>query len=92
MLFRANVRYGYNLAVSLFGGTTPLVITALMDTFDKNVMVPAYYTMGAALVGVIAVACMKETAQQPLEGSPPAVSTKEEALELIASQTPEPRF
>ncbi|AJC58146.1 MFS transporter [Streptomyces sp. 769] len=96
-LFPTNVRYGslsigYNLAVSLFGGTTPLVITALMDTFDKNVMVPAYYTMGAALVGVIAVACMKETAQQPLEGSPPSVSTKEEALQLIASQTPEPRF
>ncbi|MFF2812989.1 MFS transporter [Streptomyces sp. NPDC058000] len=96
-LFPTSVRYGslsigYNLAVSVFGGTTPLVITALMDAFDKNVMVPAYYTMGAALVGVIAVACMKETAQQPLEGSPPSVATKEEALELIASRTPEPRF
>ncbi len=96
-LFPTNVRYGslsigYNLAVSLFGGTTPLVITALMDVFDKNVMVPAYYTMGAALVGVIAVACMKETAQQPLEGSPPSVATKEEAVELIEAQSPEPRF
>ncbi|WP_405838658.1 glycine betaine/L-proline transporter ProP [Streptomyces platensis] len=96
-LFPTNVRYGslsigYNLAVSLFGGTTPLVITALMDVFDKNVMVPAYYTMAAALVGVIAVACMKETAQQPLEGSPPSVATKEEAVELIEAQTTEPRF
>ncbi|MFI1432957.1 MFS transporter [Streptomyces lydicus] len=96
-LFPTSVRYGslsigYNLAVSLFGGTTPLVITALMDAFDKNVMVPAYYTMGAALVGVIAVACMKETAQQPLEGSPPSVATKEEAVELITAQTQEPRF
>ncbi|MGG2462768.1 MFS transporter [Streptomyces sp. RGM 3693] len=96
-LFPTSVRYGslsigYNLAVSLFGGTTPLVITALMDAFDKNVMVPAYYTMGAALVGVIAVACMKETAQQPLEGSPPSVATKEEALALISARTPEPRF
>ena len=96
-LFPTSVRYGslsigYNLAVSLFGGTTPLVITALMDAFHGNVMVPAYYTMGAALVGVIAVACMKETAQQPLEGSPPSVATKEEAVELIESQTPEPRF
>lgn len=68
------------------------MITALMDAFDKNVMVPAYYTMGAALVGVIAVACMKETAQQPLEGSPPSVATKEEAVELITAQTQEPRF
>ncbi|MCF3175111.1 MFS transporter [Streptomyces sioyaensis] len=96
-LFPTNVRYGslsigYNLAVSLFGGTTPLVITALMDAFGQNVMVPAYYTMAAALVGVIAVACMKETAQQPLEGSPPSVATKEEAVELITAQTSEPRF
>ncbi|WP_407552809.1 MFS transporter [Streptomyces sp. Pv4-95] len=96
-LFPTNVRYGslsigYNLAVSLFGGTTPLVITALMDVFDQNVMVPAYYTMGAALVGVIAVACMKETAQQPLEGSPPSVATKEEAVEMVTAQTPDPKF
>lgn len=63
-----------------------------MDAFHGNVMVPAYYTMGAALVGLIAVACMKETAQQPLEGSPPSVATKAEAVELIESQTPEPRF
>ncbi|MFJ9410883.1 MFS transporter [Streptomyces sp. NPDC101393] len=96
-LFPTNVRYGslsigYNLAVSIFGGTTPLVITALMDVFNGNVMVPAYYTMGAALVGVIAVACMKETAQQPLEGSPPSVATKEEAVEMVTAQTTEPRF
>ncbi|MFI1203872.1 MFS transporter [Streptomyces sp. BHT-5-2] len=96
-LFPTSVRYGslsigYNLAVSLFGGTTPLVITALMNAFHKNVMVPAYYTMGAALIGVIAVACMKETARQPLEGSPPSVATKEEALALIAERTQEPRF
>ncbi|MFK0291290.1 MFS transporter [Streptomyces sp. NPDC090442] len=96
-LFPTSVRYGslsigYNLAVSLFGGTTPLVITALMDAFDKNVMVPAYYTMGAAVVGVVAVAVMKETAQQPLDGSPPSVATEEEARAIIASRTHEPRF
>ncbi|MFJ5679939.1 glycine betaine/L-proline transporter ProP [Streptomyces sp. NPDC093097] len=96
-LFPTSVRYGslsigYNLAVSLFGGTTPLVITALMDAFGNNVMVPAYYTMGAALVGVIAVATMKETARQPLDGSPPSVSTEEEARAIIAARTSEPRF
>ncbi|WP_399090402.1 MFS transporter [Streptomyces sp. BBFR2] len=96
-LFPTNVRYGslsigYNLAVSIFGGTTPLVITALMDAFGGNVMVPAYYTMGAALVGIIAVACMTETAQQPLAGSPPSVATKEEAVEMITAQNQEPKF
>ncbi|WP_053800486.1 glycine betaine/L-proline transporter ProP [Streptomyces rimosus] len=96
-LFPTSVRYGslsigYNLAVSLFGGTTPLVITALMDAADGNDMIPAYYAMGAALIGAIAVACMKETAQQPLEGSPPAVATKEEAVEIVTAQSPDPRF
>lgn len=95
-LFPTEVRYGslsvgYNLSASLFGGTTPLVITGLIDLTGSNLM-PAYYAMAAALVGVIAVACMKETAQQPLEGSPPSVETKEEAAELVQSQTPEPKF
>ncbi|MFI8911938.1 glycine betaine/L-proline transporter ProP [Streptomyces sp. NPDC053513] len=95
-LFPTEVRYGslsvgYNLSTSLFGGTTPLVITALIGATGSNLM-PAYYAMGAALVGVIAVACMKETARRPLEGSPPSVATPEEAAELILAQTPEPRF
>ncbi|MET9533851.1 MULTISPECIES: glycine betaine/L-proline transporter ProP [unclassified Streptomyces] len=95
-LFPTQVRYGslsvgYNLSTSLFGGTTPFVITALISVAHTNLM-PAYYAMGAALVGVISVLCMKETAQQPLEGSPPSVETKEEAAEIVESQAPEPRF
>ncbi|MFF7181719.1 glycine betaine/L-proline transporter ProP [Streptomyces sp. NPDC008121] len=95
-LFPTNVRYGslsvgYNLSASLFGGTTPLVITALISATGSNLM-PAYYAMAAALVGVVAVACMKETAQKPLEGSPPSVETPEEAAELVLAQTPEPKF
>ncbi|WP_426364056.1 MFS transporter [Streptomyces sp. E-08] len=95
-LFPTEVRYGslavgYNLSASLFGGTTPLVITALIGATGSSLM-PAYYAMGAALVGVIAVACMKETARRPLDGSPPSVATPEEATELVLAQTPEPRF
>ncbi|MFG2455306.1 glycine betaine/L-proline transporter ProP [Streptomyces sp. NPDC048512] len=95
-LFPTQVRYGslsvgYNLSASLFGGTTPLVITALISVTGSELM-PAYYAMGAALVGVVAVACMKETARQPLAGSPPAVGTPEEAAELVESQAPVPRF
>ncbi|MET7456019.1 glycine betaine/L-proline transporter ProP [Streptomyces sp. NPDC005574] len=95
-LFPTPVRYGslsigYNLATSLFGGTTPLVVTALISVTGTDMM-PAYYAMAAALVGVIAVACMKETARQPLEGSPPSVGTAEEAAELVASRAPAPRF
>ncbi|MFD9867148.1 glycine betaine/L-proline transporter ProP [Streptomyces niveus] len=95
-LFPTNVRYGslsvgYNLSASLFGGTTPFVITGLIGlTGDK--LMPAYYAMFAALVGVFAVACMRETARQPLEGSPPSVQTKEEAVALVTAMAAERRF
>ncbi len=49
-IFPTQVRYGslsvaYNLATSIFGGTTPLVITALISAFDSTLM-PAYYATG----------------------------------------------
>ncbi len=95
-MFPTSVRYGslsvgYNLSASLFGGTTPLVITALIGVTGSEMM-PAYYAMAAALVGVIAVASMKETAQQPLEGSPPSVQSHEEAAAMVHSKAPTPKF
>ena len=95
-LFPTPVRYGslsvgYNLSASLFGGTAPLVITALISVTGTDMM-PAYYAMAAAVVGIIAVACMKETAQRPLSGSPPSVESKEEAAELVAAQATAPKF
>ncbi|WP_405799008.1 MFS transporter [Streptomyces sp. NBC_01506] len=89
-LFPTSVRYGslsvgYNLSASLFGGTTPFVITGLIGLTDNKLM-PAYYAMFAALIGVGAVACMEETARQPLEGSPPSVETAEEAAALVQAQ------
>ncbi|MEW2614388.1 glycine betaine/L-proline transporter ProP [Streptomyces sp. NPDC047880] len=95
-IFPTQVRYGslsvaYNLATSIFGGTTPLVITALISAFGSTLM-PAYYATGAAVVGVIAVLCMRETANKPLAGSPPSVETQAEADELVQAQTPQPRF
>jgi MHS family proline/betaine transporter-like MFS transporter len=95
-LFPTQVRYGslsigYNLSASLFGGTTPLVITALISVTGSELM-PAFYAVAAALVGVISVACMKETARRPLAGSPPSVATPEEAAEMVESQAQVPRF
>ena len=90
-LFPTKVRYGslsvgYNVATSIFGGTAPGVMTYLVDSTGNN-LAPAFYASGAALLGIIAVLCMRETAQQPLDGSPPSVSTEEEAKELVREQS-----
>ncbi|RII18374.1 Proline/betaine transporter [Streptomyces sp. YIM 130001] len=89
-LFPTRVRYGslsigFNLSVSLFGGTTPLVVAALISATGNDLM-PAFYTMLAGLVGLVAALAMKETACRPLDGSPPSVASDEEAAELVAAQ------
>ncbi|MEW1659371.1 glycine betaine/L-proline transporter ProP [Streptomyces sp. NPDC093707] len=90
-LFPTKVRYGslsiaFNISVSLFGGTTPLVVTALIGA-TGNKMMPAYYMMAAAVIGGIAVLLMSETARKPLPGSPPAVETEAEARRLTQAAT-----
>jgi MHS family proline/betaine transporter-like MFS transporter len=65
-MFPTRVRYGsfaigYNLSTSAFGGTAPLVITALIKATGSN-MVPAYYLMAAALVAAVPILLIRETA------------------------------
>ncbi|MFK4542645.1 MHS family proline/betaine transporter-like MFS transporter [Streptomyces tendae] len=79
-LFPTRVRYGslsigFNVSVSLFGGTTPLVVTALIGA-TGDMMMPAYYMMAAAVVGGVAVWFMTESAGRPLPGSAPAVERR----------------
>ncbi|MCQ0032398.1 proline/glycine betaine transporter ProP [Burkholderia glumae] len=86
-LFPTEIRYGalaigFNISVSLFGGTTPLVTAWLVDR-TGNLMMPAYYLMGAAVIGTVSVLTLRETARQPLEGSPPAVASRREAHALV---------
>jgi MFS transporter, MHS family, proline/betaine transporter len=85
-LFPTRTRYaglsiGFNVAVSLFGGTTPLVVTALIAA-TGSIMMPAYYLMFAALCGGLAVLFMGETARQSLKGSAPIVESEAEAREV----------
>ncbi|ANJ07269.1 glycine betaine/L-proline transporter ProP [Streptomyces parvulus] len=79
-LFPTRVRYGslsigFNVSVSLFGGTTPLVVTALIGA-TGDMMMPAYYMMAAAVVGGVAVWFMTESAGRPLPGSAPAADSR----------------
>jgi len=72
-LFPAHVRYAgfavsYNLATSLFGGTAPLVNTAMIDA-THDPYFPAYYLMGACAVGLVALLFAPETARASLRGT-----------------------
>jgi MFS transporter, MHS family, proline/betaine transporter len=86
-LFPTKIRYGalaigFNVSVSMFGGTTPLVTAWLVEK-TGNLMMPAYYLMGASLIGIVSVLALHETAKKPLKGSPPAVATKSEAHAIV---------
>jgi MHS family proline/betaine transporter-like MFS transporter len=91
-LFYTPVRYSalsiaFNVSVSLFGGTTPLVTAWLVER-TGDPLVPAYYLMGAAVIGLITMLFVKETAGLPLRGSPPAVGSDKEAAALLKSDVP----
>ncbi len=78
-LFPTRVRYGalsigFNVSVALFGGTTPLIVAALITT-TGNTLMPAVYLMFAAAVGAVAAYFMRETAGRSLKGSAPTVAS-----------------
>lgn len=82
-LFPTKVRFfavaiGFNISVSVFGGTTPLVAETLVSG-TGNVMLPAYILMCAGVVGAITVWFTPETAGKHLPGSGPSVATEQEA-------------
>ena len=89
-LFPTKIRYGalaigFNISVSLFGGTTPLVTAWLVDR-TGNLMMPAYYLMGASLIGIVSVMALRETARKPLLGSGPCVATRAEAHAVLRGE------
>ncbi|MGA5566519.1 glycine betaine/L-proline transporter ProP [Streptomyces platensis] len=92
-LFPTRLRYGalsiaFNISVSLFGGTTPLIASGLVQATGDD-MVPAYYLMVAGLIGLIATFFLHETAGKPLRGSGPMVESEEEAQQLVAKSRTE---
>jgi MFS transporter, MHS family, proline/betaine transporter len=72
-MFPTHVRYAgfaitYNVATAVFGGTAPLANEALIGA-TGNPLVPAFYMMGACVVGLVAVATMRETVGASLRGT-----------------------
>jgi MHS family proline/betaine transporter-like MFS transporter len=89
-LFPTEIRYGglaisFNIFVSAFAGTTSLIMTAVVLGTGWAYW-PAVYLVFAGVVGAVVLLSLRETAGKPLPGSHPAVSTEEEARELVASQ------
>jgi MHS family proline/betaine transporter-like MFS transporter len=89
-MFPTDVRSGalsvaFNFSVSLFGGTTPLVATALVHA-THNLLVPGFYLVAAGLIGAVSVLFLPETARQPMLTSPPVATDEEEAHELVREQ------
>ena len=92
-LFPTYVRYGavsigFNIAVSAFGGTTPLIAESLVAG-TGNPMMPAYMLMFAGVVGAVTLIFAPEVAGKPLPGSGPSVENPEEARNLAESQPAE---
>jgi MHS family proline/betaine transporter-like MFS transporter len=75
----------YNVGNAAFGGTAPLVVGALVAS-TGSAMVPAYYLLVAALLGLLSLAFLKETSARPLNGSVPNVETEEEAHHVVSAQ------
>jgi MHS family proline/betaine transporter-like MFS transporter len=78
------VAIGFNVSVSIFGGTTPLIAETLLSG-TGDLMVPAYILMAAGVIGAITVWFTPEVAGKPLPGAGPSVATEEEADALVAA-------
>ncbi|MGQ3383172.1 MFS transporter [Glutamicibacter sp. TV12E] len=79
----------HNLAISIFGGTTPLVSQALVQGTGAWYS-PALYVMAFSLIALLALFKMRETAKRPLLGSFPVVQSREEAVALAGNQDNDP--
>lgn len=93
-LFPTSSRYGgmgisYNLAVAIFGGFAPFIMEALVAMTGSS-LAPGFWVMGTSVAGGIAIFFLRESARKPLPGSMPAVSSAEEAEELVRTQDENP--
>ena len=88
-LFPTEVRGGalsiaFNVSVSLFAGTTSVVVGALVSaTGDLNW--PGYYLIIAGIIGAVSIYCIQDPNGRHMWGSSPAAATEEEARELVSA-------
>lgn len=61
----SSLAIGYSVAVALFGGFSPLIVSYLGGATGSS-FVPAYYVIGAAAVTLVVAVLMRETSKEPL--------------------------
>jgi MHS family proline/betaine transporter-like MFS transporter len=61
----SGVAFSHNLCMALLGGSAPMVATYLLER-TQNDMSPPLYLMGAAIVSVVFILSLAETAKLPL--------------------------
>nr|WP_255388985.1 MFS transporter [Pseudonocardia sp. EC080619-01] len=71
-MFPTHVRFAgmaisYNVATAAFGGTAPLVNESVVEA-TGDVLFPAYYMMGACLIGMLALYFVIETKGVSIKG------------------------
>lgn len=87
-MFYTDIRYRtlavtFNVSVSLFGGTTPLVSTWLVHQ-TGNTLAPGFYLTIVSMIGFFVIFFFfNNTAGKSLKGSYPTVATKSEYIEAV---------
>ncbi len=74
-LFNTGVRFtgmaiSYNVSVALFAGTAPMINSWLIQV-TGNRLIPAYYLIAAAAIGVIALLACRDRTGGPMRGDQP---------------------
>ena len=81
----AGLSIAFNVSVSLFAGTTSVVVGALVGaTGDLNW--PGYYLVIAGVIGCVSVWFLQEPNGRKMWGSAPAAGSEQEAEEVAARQ------
>lgn len=87
-MFYTDIRYRtlsvtFNVSVSIFGGTTPLISTWLVHQTGNN-LAPGFYLTLVSIIGFLVILFMfKSTSGKSLKGSYPTVATKSEFKEAV---------
>lgn len=85
-IFPTQVRFsgfaiGYNISTAIFGGTTAAVNTFVIKATGFDLF-PAFYLVGAGIIGLIGIHFFNETAGRPIDGDTPPGSEDEELAEM----------